>query len=69
MVQRFTYQVVLYNLKSSKELVVAAEFSDIGGARRAMNMIANKNWQLNRRPDVHTIGDLIMCIRVKGRSE
>jgi len=56
------YTIVVYNLLERDTKVKIATVDTLHAARVIMSTVASKNWHMNRRPDVHTIGDLCMTV-------
>lgn len=60
------YAVVLYHMASPQAKTLVASRSNMGEARRVCQEFAGRGWQMQRRPDVHTFGDLVLTIQ-KGK--
>ena len=56
------HTIVIYNLLERDTKVTVATVNGLNEARLIMNKICSIHWTKNRRPDVHTIGDLCMTI-------
>ena len=59
-----TYDVVLYMLNSPDVKLRVTQRQSKAGARHAMRVLAGRGWQLERREDVHTCGELVMTMEV-----
>lgn len=61
-----TYKIVIYWLDDRATQIVAAEDLSLSNARVLARMMCGKGWQMERRPDLHTYGSLVMAVVKQG---
>jgi hypothetical protein len=55
------YRIVLYMLTERDKKLIIAKVETLAEVRRVMNHLATGTmWSRNRRPDIHTFGDLVL---------
>jgi len=54
------YHIVIYDMNKPNTTITVAIRPNMTQARLVMRLFAGKGWDINRRPDVHTFGSIVM---------
>lgn len=54
------YNIVLYMLGEAETKLAVAKRGTKQEARAVMKSLAGRGWEMERRPDIHTFGNLVM---------
>ena len=61
-----SYEVILYKMSDPEKVLIVAKRGTVAECRTAMRQFAGKGWTMERRPDIHTWGDLVLRFRKEG---
>jgi hypothetical protein len=57
------FQVVLYQLNQPDVKLVVARRGTQAECRAVMKEVAGRGWTMERRPDIHTFGELVLTFQ------